>query len=103
MVKEGTENESNKFFKTKINEDNDINITQVQPAKTNLDLISRNEETQVNALKEHYAQLEKERRTKKNERRIRLCMRFAHVYNPIAALTFVSVYWILGLKEAEYF
>ena len=84
-------------------EDNNPNITQVKPAGLNLDLISRNEETQVNALKKHYAELEKEKRTKKNARRMKLCMRFAHVYNPIAALIFVSVYWILGLKEAEYF
>ena len=84
-------------------EDNNPNITQVKPAGLNLDLISRNEETQVNALKKHYAELEKEKRTQKNARRMKLCMRFAHVYNPIAALIFVSVYWILGLKEAEYF
>ena len=81
-------------------------ILHVQPAgskKFTLDLISRNEETQVIALRNHYAKLEKENTTKKNEKRLKLCMRFAHVYNPIAALTFVSVYWILGLKEADYF
>ena len=83
--------------------ENDLSITKVQPANMNLDLISRNEETQVTALKNHYAKIEKEKRTEKNERRIKMCMRFAHFYNPIAALTFVSVYWILGLKEAEYF
>ena len=78
----------------------------MQPAGSKeftLDLISRNEETQVIALRNHYVKLEKEKTTKKNEKRLNLCMRFAHVYNPIAALTFVSVYWILGLKEAEYF
>ena len=75
----------------------------MKAAGLNIDLIARNEETQVNALKKHYAELEKEKRTQRNARRMKLCMRFAHVYNPIAALIFVSVYWILGLKEAEYF
>ena len=86
--------------------EDDPSITQVQPADSSnikMDLISRNEETQVNALKAHYAKLEKDNQTRKNEKKLKLCLRFAHVYNPIAALSFVSVYWILGLKEAEYF
>ena len=84
-------------------EPNIINVQSEKKSRMDIDLISRNEETQVSALKNHYEQLEKEKITKKNERRIRLCMKFAHFYNPIAALTFVAVYWILGLKEAEYF
>ena len=85
-------------------EDEDPVITHVLPAhstKINEDLISRNEKTQVSALKNHYSELEKKRRT--NEKKLKRCLKFAHVYNPIAALTFVSVYWILGLREAEYF
>ena len=31
------------------------------------------------------------------------CARMAHVYNPIAALTFVAVYWAVGLKNAQFF
>ena len=84
------------------NFDDDLNVTKVLPLK-NLDLVSRNEETQVTALKNHYANLEKEERSKRNLRRLTLCMRFAHVYNPIAALSFVSIYWILGLRQAEFF
>ena len=86
----------------KENFDDDPNVTKVLPLK-NLDLVSRNEKTQVTALKNHYANLEKEERSKRNIRRLALCMRFAHVYNPIAALSFVSIYWILGLRQAEFF
>ena len=85
-------------------EDENPSITHVLPASSTYvksDLISRNEKTQVSALKTHYFALEKKKKT--NERRLKVCLKFAHVYNPIAALTFVSVYWILGLKKAEYF
>ena len=87
-------------------EEEEQSITNVLPAPTqitniNLDLVSRNEKTQVTALKNHYSDLEEKRI--KNEKRLKFCLKFALVYNPIAVLTFVSVYWILGLKEAEYF
>ena len=68
-----------------------------------LDLISRNEETQGNALKEHYEKIEKEKQFRKNEQRLQTCLKFAHVYNPLAALTFVAVYWFLGMRQAEFF
>ena len=79
-------------------------ITQVIPersAKISLgDLVSRNEKTKKKSLRKHYAN-EEERRTKRNERKVKLCMRFALVYKPLAALAFMSLYWILGLKRAE--
>ena len=87
------------------NKDDEQGITKVLPinnTEMNLNLISRNEEIQVNALKTHYANLEKEKRSKRNLRRLALCMKFAHVYNPVAALSFVSIYWILGLRQAEF-
>ena len=31
------------------------------------------------------------------------CRRMSHVYNPIAALTFVAIYWAVGLKNAQFF
>ena len=31
------------------------------------------------------------------------CKRFSKIYNPAAALTFVFVYWVIGLKNAQYF
>ena len=79
-------------------------ITLVLPAESsnsNMDLISRNEKTQVSALKKHYLMMEKKR--KKNKKRLDFCHKIAHVYNPLAAITFVLVYWAVGLKEAEYF
>ena len=88
------------------NIENEPSITQVLPAessKVNLDLISRNEKTQVSALKEHYDKIEKEKQFRKNEQRLQTCLKFAHVYNPLAALTFVAVYWFLGMRQAEFF
>ena len=63
--------------------DDDSTITHVKPADTKnikTDLISRNEQVQVNALKTHYAQLEKEKQTKKNEQRLKLCLRFTTLW-----------------------
>ena len=31
------------------------------------------------------------------------CRRMSHVYNPIAALSFVVIYWAVGLKNAQFF
>ena len=31
------------------------------------------------------------------------CQRMSHVYNPIAALTFVAIYWIVGLRNTQFF
>ena len=82
-------------------------ITKILPANSttiiNSDLVSRNEKTQVKAFKRHYSELELDRRSKKNERKLKKCMRFAIVYNPIVCLISISVYWILGLIHAEYF
>ena len=85
-------------------DETDTRITQVLPApNTTLDLVSRNEKVQVSALKNHYAKLQQEREAKRNLNRLNLCLKFAHVYNPIAAISFVSIYWFFGLKEAEFF
>ena len=80
------------------------NITQVLPApSSSLDLVSRDEKVQVTALKNHYAMLQQEKEAKRNLKRLNICLKFAHVYNPIAAISFVSIYWFFGLKEAEFF
>ena len=68
-----------------------------------LDLISRNEETQVNALKEHYDRMKKEKLTRKNLRKLAFCRKITIYYNPIAVTVFVSFYWIIGLRQAEFF
>ena len=39
----------------------------------------------------------------KNKKRQRFCKRIAHVYNPAAAIVFVILYWIIGLKNAQFF
>ena len=31
------------------------------------------------------------------------CRRLSHVYNPLAALSFVAIYWAVGLKNAHFF
>ena len=31
------------------------------------------------------------------------CRKMSHVYNPIAALTFVAIYWAIGLKNARFY
>ena len=79
------------------------NVINVLPAKTKnkvdpTKLISRNEKEQVAALRQHYANLSRNN----NKKRLDLCHRFAHVYNPTMALSFVAVYWILGLRHADY-
>ena len=51
------------------------------------------------------AKEEKERQAEK-ERKIRIkgfCQRMSLVYNPSLALTFVAVYWVIGLRNAQFF
>ena len=86
-------------------EDDEIanGITKVLPIEQNLDLISRNEKTQVFALKNHYEKIQKDMQMKMKEKRLNFCLKFAKVYNPLAVLCFVAIYWVLGLKKAEYF
>ena len=38
-----------------------------------------------------------------NQRKQEFCHKIGHVYTPTIALTFVTVYWTVGLKNAEYF
>ena len=35
--------------------------------------------------------------------RIQFCKKITHVYNPIISLTFLAVYWALGLKYAQFY
>ena len=48
-------------------------------------------------------QRDKQARIEMTMRKKAFCARCAHVYNPIAALTFVVVYWAVGLKNAQFF
>ena len=83
-------------------DDNESSVIKVNPVPTtkSMDLVSRDEEIQVNALKRHYAALNQ---TKKNQRKLETCRRFALIYIPILAIFFVCVYWTVGLRQAEFF
>ena len=85
--------------------DNELILTRVIPSpakqfKTK-DLISRKEDVQVEALKDHYKHLNS--KEKKNKQKLEFCLKIAHVYSPICVLCFVSIYWFLGLRHAEFF
>ena len=38
-----------------------------------------------------------------NKKKQDICKRFSKIYNPSAAITFVVVYWIVGLRNARFF
>ena len=69
---------------------------------TRRDLISKKEDVQVNALRELYKGYA-ENTQDKNKKRQTFCKKIAHVYNPAAALTFVFIYWAIGLKNAKFY
>ena len=75
-------------------------VIQVVPAtEETLDLkISRHEQIQQRALKDFY-ESEEEKMVKKKRQRLEWCLKFTHVYNPILALSFVTVYWTVGLLK----
>jgi len=80
----------------------DVTTSNVDPIKImddgkggfNIDLISRNENTQVQALEAFYANA-----ITSNARRLKQLDRFGHVVIPRVALSFVTLYWILGLTK----
>ena len=39
----------------------------------------------------------------KNKKKQIFCKKIAHVYNPIAAMIFVTIYWAIGLKNAQFY
>ena len=45
----------------------------------------------------------KQARVQKKKDRIVFCHKMSLVYNPIAALTFVGIYWAVGLKNAQFY
>ena len=46
---------------------------------------------------------EQKARLEKNFSRKSFCHKISLVYNPIAALTFVGIYWVVGLKNAQFY
>ena len=63
-------------------------------------LVSVNEQEEKNAQKAFYAAAEKEM-SRRKARKLQFWQKVSLVYNPIFALTFASVYWLVGLKHAE--
>ena len=61
--------------------------------------MSVNEEKERNAQKAFYEKIEAEMGEKRSEK-LSFWMKVSMVYNPIFALTFVVVYWIIGLRHA---
>ena len=98
-------NHHGKSIKPETNDDDEILITRVIPSPVQnikpKDLVSRNEETQVKALRNHYENLDN--KEKENIRKLNFCLRFAHVYSPTVVISFVCIYWLLGLRQAEFF
>ena len=43
------------------------------------------------------------RRMERNIKRKSFCHKISLVYNPIAALSFVAIYWAVGLKNAQFY
>ena len=88
-------------------ENDDSCVINVRPSKSAsfspADLVSRREDVQVAALKDHYEKMKVEKKQMKNMKRLQFCHNFAMYYSPIMALVFVAVYWILGLRHAEFF
>ena len=63
-------------------------------------LVSTNEEKEMKAQKEFYEQIEAQMGSQR-AKSLAFWKRDSIVYNPIIALSFVAVYWIVGLKHAE--
>ena len=66
-----------------------------------MDLISINEAVERRAQKEFYEQAEEQMR-KKTMEKLDFWRRVSLVYNPVIAVTFVTIYWIAGLMHAGY-
>ena len=71
-------------------------ISQVKPAS----LVSVNEKEELEAQREFYKKIEMEMGKKKSKQIERL-MRINLVYLPLIALSFVALFWFVGLKNAE--
>ena len=58
------------------------------------DLVSRNEEVEIEAKKRYYKNV-----VIKRMKRLNVARRFAVVYIPIGELIFICTYWFLGLRQ----
>ena len=80
-------------------EESDVIQVAPAPGQPQVDLrISRDEQVQQRALKEFYENEEEIMMNKKSQR-LEWCLKFTHVYNPLLALSFVTIYWTVGLIQ----
>ena len=68
----------------------------VRPAK----LVSINEAEELKAQKKFYADIEARMKSER-KKRLAFMRRVSLVYNPIMAVVFVFVYWVMGLRHAD--
>merc|ERR1719474_1152174 len=66
------------------------------------DLISKKEDIQVNALKELYDSYENNT-SSKNKKKQRFIKKVSMTYIPLVVIIFVISYWIIGLRNSQFF
>ena len=87
--------------------ENKDNITMVQPVnkfaeggERRLELISRREDVQINALRQMYEERQNNN-SEKNARKLRRAKKFVNVVVPTLVISFVCLYWIVGMQAAN--
>ena len=63
-------------------------------------LVSVNEKEELDAQRAFYAKIGKEM-SEKRTRKLQRLRRINLVYLPFTCLTFVAIFWLLGLRQAE--
>ena len=67
---------------------------------TNRNLVSINEKEELEAQKQFYEKIENEM-TAKRSKNLEFWRKISLAYLPLLALSFVSIYWLVGLRHAE--
>ena len=92
-------NHHGKAVKLDGSEESDVIQVVPAPEEPEVDLrISRHEQVQQRALREFYED-EEEIMMKKRSQRLEWCLEFTHIYNPMLALSFATIYWTVGLVQ----
>ena len=79
-----------------VNHHGQTKTVQVEPAKSDLSLIARNEIEELKARKQFYANLQK-----KNQEKLKKCKVFGQIILPILILCFSLVYWLNGISAMK--
>ena len=64
-----------------------------------IDLVSRHEDIQVTALEKKYKERMKNN-SERNAKKVKKAEKFANFWIPILVISFVTFYWVVGLREA---